>query len=307
MSKTTRQLTKTHRGPVFKVPPTSSSFVIAWQGQSNNFVNTLTHSFSVHRDLVSLRTPDVFDHISVKCQGAHSSNPPLPLKAAHTRHDLIGQAVNRFSSVHLQYWRQTTVDPWVWTTLNKGYTLQFRFRPPKFSRIFPTVIGDAVHLPVLAGRHVLIQSDNNSMVFHLNLQGGTRSLRSLHLTCKILMWSLPRLASLRAVHLSGSRNQVADALSRNLLHPGEWRLPTDVVQRIWQQFRRAEIDLFVTEVTTHCRLWFARIETSSPLGLGALSHEWPDCLLYVFPFSSAVVGNFAQLAQCNHRVLLVSP
>ncbi|XP_016144435.1 A disintegrin and metalloproteinase with thrombospondin motifs 3-like [Sinocyclocheilus grahami] len=79
---------------------------------------------------------------------------------------------------------------------------------------------------------------------------------------------------------------------------GEWRLHQDVVQKIWEQFGKAEVDLFATvtarlcckkiyfcyeEANSHFCLWFARTETSSPLGQVALSHEWPDYLLYAFP------------------------
>ncbi|KAL0149855.1 hypothetical protein M9458_054903, partial [Cirrhinus mrigala] len=110
-------------------------------------------------------------------------------------------------------------------------------------------------LPVLAGRHVLVRSDNTSTVFHLNHQGGTKSHRSLRLTHEILTWCQPRLASLRAAHISGVCNQTADALSRNRLHPGKWRLHPDVVREIWLRFGRAEVDLFASEKTTHCRLW----------------------------------------------------
>jgi len=122
-----------------------------------------------------------------------------------------------------------------------------------------------------------------STVFHLNHQGGTRSLRSLLLTHEILTWCQPRLASLRAAHIPGACNQIADALSRDQIHPGEWRLHPEVVQEIWLRFGRAEVDLFASEMTTHCRLWFARTEVSSPLGQDVLSHEWPNCLLYAFP------------------------
>lgn len=82
---------------------------------------------------------------------------------------------------------------------------------------------------------------------------------------------------------------MADALSGDLLLPGEWRLYPDVVQLIWQQFGNAEVDLFASELTTHCCRWFARTKTSNTLGQGALAHEWPNCLLYtVPPFSSRV-------------------
>lgn len=46
-----------------------------------------------------------------------------------------------------------------------------------------------------------------------------------------------------------------DALSRDRVHPGEWRLHPDVVQEIWLQFGRAEMDLFASEMTTHWIMW----------------------------------------------------
>ena len=66
-------------------------------------------------------------------------------------------------------------------------------------------------------------------------------------------------------------------------HPGEWRLHPEVVQAIWQQYGRAEVDLFASRDSTHCLLWFSLEETMSPLGQDALAHEWPQQLLYAFP------------------------
>lgn len=74
----------------------------------------------------------------------------------------------------------------------------------------------------------LTLSNNTLSVFHLNHQGRTRTLACLWQTRKILRWSQYRLALLRAVHLPGSDNQVADVLSRDLLPPGEWRLHPEV-------------------------------------------------------------------------------
>lgn len=71
--------------------------------------------------------------------------------------------------------------------------------------------------------------------------------------------------------------------SRDMLHAGEWRLHPDVVQLIWQRFGKAEVDLFTSELTTHCHGWFARSEKIQPTGTGCISLEWPCCLLYAFP------------------------
>ncbi len=139
------------------------------------------------------------------------------------------------------------------------------------------------------------------------IRGGTKSESLLQLTRKILTWSLPRFASLRAAYLPGVVNQVADALSRNWIHPGKWRLHPDVVQGIWWEFGTAEVDLFASENTTHCPLWFAQVEASSLLGQDALSHDWPDCLLYAFPPIPLLWETLHRITQGRHRVLLIAP
>jgi hypothetical protein len=65
---------------------------------------------------------------------------------------------------------------------------------------------NAVHLafchflPVLRGQHLLIRTDNTSVVAHINHRGGLRSM-ALHQITKV-------------IHLPGVENQAADLLSR---------------------------------------------------------------------------------------------
>lgn len=51
---------------------------------------------------------------------------------------------------------------------------------------------------------------------------GTRSLASLQPTCKIVRWPLYRLASISTVHFQDTYKQITDALSKDLVLPGEW-------------------------------------------------------------------------------------
>ena len=163
-------------------------------------------------------------------------------------------------------------------------------------------------LPALRGRHVLVRSDNTSAVYHVNHQGGVRSRQSLQEAQRLLRWAFPRLASLRAVFRPGVDNLAADVLSRRGLHPGEWRLHPAVVLEVWERYGRAEVDLFASSETTHCRLWFSQSEPTSPLGQDALAHAWPQgCLLYAFPPLPLLLLTLHRIATCNHEVLLVAP
>ncbi|XP_074533298.1 uncharacterized protein LOC141796211 [Halichoeres trimaculatus] len=162
-------------------------------------------------------------------------------------------------------------------------------------------------LPYLRGRHVLVRSDNTSAVFHINHQGGTKSAQLLRVSQHLLRWAAPRLASLRVMYLPGTLNHLADSLSRQNPLPGEWRLHPEVVRTIWGLFGRAQVDLFASEESTHCPLWFSLRETTSPLGQDALAHPWPEGLLYAFPPLPMIWPTLQRVLQEDHMLLLVAP
>ncbi len=105
----------------------------------------------------------------------------------------------------------------------------------------------AVHLalrqfrPLLLGKHVLVRTDNTAAVSYINRMGGIRSRRMSQLARHLLLWSHTRLKSLRAVHIPGVLNRAADALSRQLTFPGEWRLHPETIRLIWSRFGEAQV------------------------------------------------------------------
>ncbi len=70
-------------------------------------------------------------------------------------------------------------------------------------------------LPDLRGHHVLVRSDSMIMVSYINHQGGLSSKRIFILVERLLEWAQLNLRSLRATHVPGRLNQVADMLSRS--------------------------------------------------------------------------------------------
>ncbi len=90
-------------------------------------------------------------------------------------------------------------------------------------------------LPDLIGRHVLIRSDNMSVVSYINHQG--RCLLEAPLE-----WAQLNLRSLRAAHLPGRLNQGADMWSRSNVPSEEWMLHPRTVRMIWKTFGKSEVD-----------------------------------------------------------------
>lgn len=161
-------------------------------------------------------------------------------------------------------------------------------------------------LPVLERQHVLVRTDSMAAAAYINRMGGMRSRRmSQHARC-LLLWSHPRLKSLRAIHVPGTLNRAADALSRQLLRSGEWRLHPESVQLIWARFGEAEIDLFASPENARCQLFFSLTEGS--LGTDALAHSWPRGMRkYAFPPVSMLAQLLCKVREDEEQVLLVAP
>ncbi len=126
--------------------------------------------------------------------------------------------------------------------------------------------------------------------------GGIRSHRMSQLTRHLLLWSHTQFKSLRAVHIPGQLNRAADALSRQLTFPGEWRLHPETIRLIWSRFGEAQVDLFASPESSHCQLYFSL--TEGPLGTDALAHSWPRALRkYAFPPVSLLVQTLCKLRE----------
>ncbi len=155
-------------------------------------------------------------------------------------------------------------------------------------------------LPDLIGRHVLIRSDNMSVVSYINHQGGVSSKRLFILAERLLEWAQLNLRSLRAAHLPGRLNQGADMLSRSNVPSEEWMLHPQVVQKIWKIFGKAEVDLFASKDNSHCPIYYSKDRD-------ALAHDWPNLLLYAFPPIALLPQVVRHVREQGHKVLLVAP
>ncbi len=158
----------------------------------------------------------------------------------------------------------------------------------------------------LRGHHVLVRSDNTSVVSYINHQGGLRSRPLCKLACQILLWSQRKLLSLRATYIPGVHNIGADILSRQGLRPGDWRLHPEVVELIWKEFGQAQVDLFASRETSHCPLWFS-LTHPAPLGLDAMTQMWPRLHLYAFPPIALLPGVLERVRRDRVPLLLIAP
>ncbi len=161
-------------------------------------------------------------------------------------------------------------------------------------------------LPVLGGYHIIVRTDNMAVVSHINRQGGSRSRTLDRLACHLLLWSQDKFLSLRAVHVPGILNPAADFLSKQKLRPGEWMLNCQTVSQIWDLFGKAEVDLFASQESSQCPLWFS-LSFPTTLGIDAFAHPLPNVSLYAFPPIKLIPAVLCRVKVSGARLLLIAP
>ena len=95
----------------------------------------------------------------------------------------------------------------------------------------------------------------NSGSLHKQKKGGTHSAEMCALLWKIMTWCHHYQITLKARHIPGCLNVMADLLSRsNQIWSTEWSLHPQVFHQICQKWFTPHVDLFATSVGTHLQL-----------------------------------------------------
>jgi hypothetical protein len=134
------------------------------------------------------------------------------------------------------------------------------------------------------GCSVLVKSDNSTVVAYLNKEGGTRSRPLCRRAMDLILWCRDQDIMLRAVHIPGIDNAIADSLSRGKsIQPTEWALQPQVVQQVFARFGQPAIDLFATRGNKHLPVYCARRWDNEAFAIDALSIRWSGMAAYAFP------------------------
>ncbi|KAK3092126.1 hypothetical protein FSP39_025396 [Pinctada imbricata] len=99
----------------------------------------------------------------------------------------------------------------------------------------------------LIGKLLMIRSDNSTVVSYINRQGGTRSPQLCMLVWTIYQWCMKWNIQIKAAHIPGKKNVLADSLSRGNVKVKitEWSLCQTVADQLFN---------ISTKPNIHCRL-----------------------------------------------------
>ena len=132
------------------------------------------------------------------------------------------------------------------------------------------------HLELKAANNiVLVATDNTTVVAYITKEGGMKSGSLCALLWRILSWCTRKQVTLKARHIPGQLNVIADKLSRlGQTIQMEWSLHPEVFQAICSRCHQPQVDLFATRFNNKLPQFVSPVLDPQ---------AWADLDPYVFP------------------------
>ena len=142
-----------------------------------------------------------------------------------------------------------------------------------------------------------------------NKQGGMKLGSLCALLLRLLSWCHPRGIVLRARHIPGHLNVIADKLSRhNQVIQTEWSLPQQVFNLLCSKWAQPQVDLFATRFNHKLPQFVSPVPDPTAWAVDALSLPWGNLDVYAFPPVSLVPQVVAKMIdQGCRRMILIAP
>ena len=160
-------------------------------------------------------------------------------------------------------------------------------REKKATHICPRIEGglpgpSRLQGPVPESNSVSCDGQLNSGSLHQQ-QGGTHSAEMCALLWKITTWGHHYLITLKARHVLGCLNVMADLLSRsNQVQSTEWSLHPQVLKQICQKWFTPHVDLFATHLNHKLPLYVSPIPDPRAWDIDALNINWTNLTAYAY-------------------------
>ena len=131
---------------------------------------------------------------------------------------------------------------------------------------------------------VLVVTDNTTVVSYITKEGGMRSGPLCALLWRILTRCTRKQVTLKARHIPGRLNVIADKLSRlGQTIQTEWSLLPEVFEAICSRWHWPQIDLFATSFNNKLPQYVSLMPDPLAIAVDALSLPWEDLDAYAFP------------------------
>ena len=155
---------------------------------------------------------------------------------------------------------------------------------------------------------VLVATDNSTVVAYINKQGGTHSAEMCTLPWKIMTWCHHYHITLKARHIPGCLNVMADLLSRsNQVQSTEWSLHPQVFKQICQKWFTPHVDLFATHLKYKLPLYVSPVPDPNAWHIDALHLNWTGLTAYAYPPTALLHRVIQKIRQCHCLIIVIAP
>ena len=155
---------------------------------------------------------------------------------------------------------------------------------------------------------VLVATDNATVVAYINKEGGMKSGSLCALLWRILSWCTRKRVTLKARHIPGRLNVIADKLSRlGQTIQTEWSLHPEVFQAICSRWHQPQVDLFATRFNNKLPQFVSPVPDPQAWAVDTLSLSWENLDPYAFP-PAVILGKVVKLQDYHcSRIILIAP
>ena len=155
---------------------------------------------------------------------------------------------------------------------------------------------------------VLVATDNSTVVAYINKQGGTHSSEMCALLWKIITWCHRYQITLKARHIPGCLNVMADLLSRsNQVQSTEWSLHLQVFKQICLKWFTPHVDLFATCPNHKVPLYVSPVPDQNTWDIDALNINWSGLTAYAYPPTALLHRVIQKVKQSNCLIIVIAP
>ena len=138
--------------------------------------------------------------------------------------------------------------------------------------------------------------------------GRTHSVEMCALLWRIMSWSHRFKISLRARHIPGCLNVIADSLSRSTqIQSTEWSLHPQVFKRICTKWFTPQVDLFATRLNHKMPLYVSPVPDQNAWNIDALNISWSSLVAYAYPPTALLPKVIQRVHQYNCLLILIAP
>ena len=160
----------------------------------------------------------------------------------------------------------------------------------------------------LKHKAVLIASDNTTVLSYINKEGGTHTPELCVIAVRLCIWCYHQDIRLRAIHVPGKVNLLADALSRPALrHALEWSLHADVFRAITRTLGIPQVDLFASKDNRKCEQYCSFFPEPEAMATNSLLISWEGMFGYAYPPVALIPPVLRKVRTDSCSLVLIAP